>query len=518
MQNSLRQRPPAILIVLAVVAVVVSLAPLSYLAIRITEFGADKVLATVIRPRTLELLGNSLLLTLAVSFSAVAIGGFQAWLTTRTSIRGRAVFAILAALPLAMPSYVSAYAFTALFTGFRGFAAAWLVLTIGTAPYVYLAVSAALLRADSATEEVARSLGAGRWRVFRQITWPAIRPAAISGAMLSALYTLSDFGAVSILSFDTFTRAIYSAFRSSFDRSGAASLAAILVLITVALLIVEPTLRGKSVPSDSRVRKSSMIDLGWFAPVASFIALAWVVVSLVLPVFSLVRWNQTGLSQVDPAEIFRALVNSASYAVVSGVIAVVFGLAVSLLAIRYRSKLTVAFERSIWITHAVPGIVVALALVFLSNRLLPQIYQTSTLVLVAYLILFLPNAIAAMQTPIRQAPRELDEIAASLGATRMQTIRRVLIPIVTPGVLAGAALVALSVLKELPATLLLRETGIETLATRLWNETSVSAYSAAAPYALLLVVIAGVPAWLLNRQVQARTQVTSGLEQRIERE
>jgi iron(III) transport system permease protein len=192
--------------------------------------------------------------------------------------------------------------------------------------------------------------------------------------MLSALYTLSDFGAVSILSFDTFTRAIYSAFRSSFDRSGAASLAAILVLITVALLIVEPTLRGKSVPSDSRVRKSSMIDLGWFAPVASFIALAWVVVSLVLPVFSLVRWNQTGLSQVDPAEIFRALVNSASYSVVSGVIAVVFGLAVSLLAIRYRSKLTVAFERSIWITHAVPGIVVALSLVFLSNRLLPQIF------------------------------------------------------------------------------------------------------------------------------------------------
>jgi iron(III) transport system permease protein len=261
-----------------------------------------------------------------------------------------------------------------------------------------------------------------------------------------------------------------------------------------------------------------MIDLGWFAPVATFVALSWVVVSLVLPVFSLIRWNQTGLSQVDPGEVFRALVNSASYALASGAIAVVFGLAVSLLAIRYRSKLTVAFERSIWITHAVPGIVVALSLVFLSNRLLPQIYQTSALLLVAYLILFLPNAIAAMQTPIRQAPRELDEIAASLGATRMQTIRKVLIPIVTPGVLAGAALVALSVLKELPATLLLRETGIETLATRLWNETSVSAYSAAAPYALLLVVIAGVPAWLLNRQVQARTQVTSGIEQRIERE
>ncbi len=502
---------------LAVVGVVVSLAPLGYLAIRLPEFGVERVVSNVLRSRTLELLGNSVLLTIAVAISAAAVGGFQAWLTTRTSIRGRALFAILAALPLAMPSYVTAYAFTALFSDFRGFAASWLVLTIGTAPYVYLAVSAALLRADAATEEVARSLGAGRLRVFRQITWPAIRPAAISGAMLSALYTLSDFGAVSILSFDTFTRAIYNAYRSSFDRSGAASLAAILVLLTIALLVVEPILRGKSVPSDARVRKTSMIDLGWFAPVATALALIWVVVSLVLPVISLIRWNQSGLSQVDFGEVTRALINSASFAVASGVIAVFFALAISLLAIRYRSRLTVSFERSIWITHAVPGIVVALSLVFLSNRVVPQIYQTSALLLIAYLILFLPNAIAAIQTPIRQAPRELDEIAASLGATRMQTIRRVLIPIVSPGVLAGAALVALSVLKELPATLLLRETGIETLATRLWNETSVSAYSAAAPYALLLVVIAGVPAWLLNRQVQARNHDTSMVEQRIER-
>jgi iron(III) transport system permease protein len=150
----------------------------------------------------------------------------------------------------------------------------------------------------------------------------------------------------------------------------------------------------------------------------------------------------------------------------------------------------------------VPGLVVALSLVFLSNRLLPGIYQTSILVLIAYVILFLPNAVAAMQTPISQAPKSLDEIAASLGVSRLQTIRRVLLPIAGPGILAGAALVALSILKELPATLLLRETGVETLATRLWNETSVSAYAAAAPYALLLVAVAGIPAWLLNRQVR----------------
>jgi iron(III) transport system permease protein len=457
-----------------------------------------------------------LLLAASVSLSAVAVGGFQAWLTARTSIKGRAVIAVLAALPLAMPSYVSAYAFTALFGGFKGFFAAWLVLTIGTAPYVYLAVSAALIRSDAATEEVARSLGSGRWRVFSKVTWPTVRPAAVSGAMLAALYTLSDFGAVSILSFDTFTRAIYSAFRSSFDRSGAASLAAILVVLTIALLLIEPALRGKAIPTDSRVRRTSMINLGWFAPVAILLAVIWAVVSIAIPTYSLIRWNQSGLSQVDFGEVTRALINSIGYAFGGGLIAVIFGLAVSLLTVRWRSKLTIAFDRSIWVTHAVPGIVVALALVFLSNRLLPQIYQTSLLVLIAYMILFLPNAIAAMQTPISQAPRSLDEIAASLGASRLQTIRRVIVPIAGPGILAGAALVSLSVLKELPATLLLRETGVETLATRLWNETSVSAYAAAAPYALLLVVVAGIPAWLLNRQI--RQSMRFDLNTRMERE
>lgn len=486
--------------------------------VRLSEFGLNKVLEQVLRPRSFELLANSVLLTVTVSVTAVLVGSFQAWLTVRTSLRGRAIFAVLAALPLAMPSYVSAYAFAALASDFKGFWAAWLVLTIGTAPYVYLSVSAALVRSDAATEEVARSLGFGRWSVFKKVTWPAIRPAAVSGAMLSALYTLSDFGAVSILSFDTFTRAIYNAYRSSFDRSAAASLAAILVLITALLLIVEPTLRGKIVPIDSRVRKTSLINLGWFGVVAGGLATVWAFISLALPITSLIRWNLIGLSEADSGEVLRALVNSIGYALGGGFVTGIFGVAISILVIRFRSKVTVAFDRTIWLTHAMPGIVVALALVFVSNRLVPELYQTSTLVLIAYLILFLPNAVAAMQTPISQAPRALDEVAASLGASRLETLRRVVIPIAGPGILAGAALVSLSVLKELPATLMLRETGVETLATRLWNETSVSAFAAAAPYALLLVLVAGIPAWLLNRQVRANLNSQLDLDRRLERE
>ena len=485
--------------------------------IRLGEYGADKVLSQLLRPRSFELLANSLMLTISVAVSAVLVGSFQAWLTSRTNLKTHGLFAILAALPLAMPSYVLAWAFAAISSDFRGFWAAWLVLTIGTAPYVYLAVSAALVRSDAATEEVARSLGMGRWSVFRKVTWPAIRPAAVSGAMLSALYTLSDFGAVSILGFDTFTRAIYNAYRSSFDRSAAASLAAVLVLITALLLIVEPALRGKRVPLDGRVRKTSLVQLGWFGPVATSLLAIWAIISVIAPLASVIGWNVVGLSEADLGELVRALTNSIGYAIAGGAVTAVFGLAVSILVVRYRSNLTVVLDRTIWLTHAVPGIVVALALVFISNRFLPDLYQTSALVIIAYLILFLPNAIAAMQVPISQAPRALDEVAASLGASRARTIREVVLPIAGPGILAGSALVALSVLKELPATLMLRETGIETLATRLWNETSVSAFAAAAPYALLLVVVAGIPAWLLNRQVRSSLKIQLEVDSRMER-
>lgn len=514
----LKRRPPVILWMLAVVGVFAAISPLAYLIIRLGEYGAEKVIGHIFRVRSFELLTNSLVLTLMVGATAIILGSFQAWLATRTRIRGRAVYALLAALPLAMPSYITAYAFTALLPDFKGFWAAWIVLSLGTTPYVYLAVSAALVRSDSATEDVARSLGLGRLQVFKRVTWPSIRPAAVGGMMLSALYTLSDFGAVSILGFDTFTRAIYNAYRSSFDRSAAASLALILVLLTLLLLVIEPILRGPSVPTDSRSKKTSHVHLGGWSFFAHAAVIGWATLGILIPVVSLIRWNLAGLSSVNFDEVLRALVNSIGYALGGGAITAIFGLAISVLAVRHASKLSTVATRMIWLTHAVPGIVVALSLVFLSNQLLPSIYQTSLLVLIAYLILFLPNAVVTMQTPISQAPKALDEVAASLGATKTQILRRVVLPIATPGILAGAALVALSVLKELPATLLLRETGVETLATRLWGQTSVAAFAGAAPYALLLVVAAGIPAWWLNRQVRANINQQINLDERMERE
>jgi iron(III) transport system permease protein len=496
----------------AVVAVLLSLIPFGYLLVRVFGAGFDSFVESIERTRTLELLANSLLLAIAVSLSAMLIGTLQAWIAVRSNLPGRKAFAVLAALPLAIPSYVAAYSWVAVIPGFSGFFAAWLLLTVGTAPLVYLSVSAALARFDSATEEVASSLGAGKFAVLRKVTWPNIKGATFSGGLLSALYVLSDFGAVSIVRYDTFTRAIYNAYRASFDRNLAATLALILVAVTVLVLIVESRSRGRKPIGTVIANRLNRIDLRiWKLPLVALLT-GIASVSLVVPLASLTRWSIVGLPDTDWQEVSEALFSSIYLSVSGGMITALLAVAIALVVVRFKTRLGFVLERSVWLTHATPGIVVALSLVYFSNQVSPWIYQTLFLVLIAYVALFLPNALSAISIPLSQSPTSLDEVSASLGLTKLQTLRRVVLPIAGPGIFAATTLVILTVLKELPATLLLRPTGVETLATRLWTETGVAAFSTAAPYALLLVLLAGIPAWLLNRAIRKDLEPINDLE------
>jgi iron(III) transport system permease protein len=438
----------------------------------------------------------------SVSVAALALGTLQAWLTVRARLRFAGLFAVLATLPLAIPSYVSALSWQALFPSVSGFFPSWLVLTFATSPYVFLSVSAALVRVDGASEEVARSLGSNRFDVFRRITWPAIRPAATASTLLVALYTISEFGAVSILRFDTFTRSIYNAYRSSFDRTAAAALAVALVIVTLLIIFGERKARGELSKNNSQATKRLRINLGsWKAP--SYLLLIIIsCFSIALPIASLIRAISVGNSKFDLEKLLEALGNSVLVALAAGTVITVFALAVGILVVRYRSRFSKFVEYAVWVTHALPGVVVGLALVFVGANLLPQIYQTIWLLLFAYLVLFLPNALSAISTPIAQVPADLDSVAASLGKNETKILTQVVLPIALPGILAGAALASLTVLKELPATLLLRPNELDTLATRLWQATEISAYSAAAPYALTLVLLAGLPALALNLQVR----------------
>ena len=497
---------------MAVVAVLLSLIPFGYLLVRVFGAGFDSFVESIERTRTLELLANSLLLAIAVSLSAMLIGTLQAWIAVRSNLPGKKVFAVLAALPLAIPSYVAAYSWVAVIPGFSGFFAAWLLLTVGTAPLVYLSVSAALARFDSATEEVASSLGAGKFAVLRKVTWPNIKGATISGGLLSALYVLSDFGAVSIVRYDTFTRAIYNAYRASFDRNLAATLALILVAVTVLVLVVESRSKGRKPIGTVIANRLNRIDLRvWKLPLVALLA-GIASVSLIVPLASLIRWSIVGLPDTDWQEVSEALFSSIYLSVSGGMLTALLAVAIALVVVRFKTRLGFVLERSVWLTHATPGIVVALSLVYFSNQVAPWIYQTLSLVLIAYVALFLPNALSAISIPLSQSPRSLDEVSASLGLTKLQTLRRVVLPIAGPGIFAATTLVILTVLKELPATLLLRPTGVETLATRLWTETGVAAFSTAAPYALLLVLLAGIPAWLLNRAIRKDLEPINDLE------
>ena len=503
----MRQKPPAVLVLLAVFATLISLVPIGYLLFRGSQ-AADQLLAEFVRPRTFELLTNTTLLVVSVTASALLIGVFQAWLVVRTNLPFRNFFAVAAALPLAMPSYVSAFGWVSLFPGFYGFWPSWLVMTLTTTPYVYLAVAASLASGNFQAEEVARSLGKNRKRVLSEVTWPIIRPAATASSLLVALYTLSEFGAVATLRFETFTIGVYNAYRSSFDRNAAAAIAIVLVVFTLVILFAERKSRGRVGNLEPHSGRRGRINIqGRFGFAGGLFVFAGLGIGV--PVAALIRWSFIGTSSAEVQRLFDALIATIGYSVAAGVIITAFALAIALITLRYRSTFARSIETSVWVGHALPGIVVALSLVFLGANVFPAIYQTAWLVMIAYVALFLPNALAGIRNPVSQIPIVLDDVGRSLGQTKIQVLRKITLPIVSPGVMAALALVTLTVMKELPATLLLRPTGADTLATRLWALTDASFYAAAAPYGLLLFLLGGIPAWLLNRQIRKTIDATT---------
>jgi len=501
------RRAPWMLLVPGLVTALVALLPIGYLLVRTAEAGPERVWEIVVRERTLTLVLRSLALAGTVTALSVVVGVGLAVLATRTNVPGRRLLAVTAALPLAIPSYVAAFAWISAFPSVSGFAGTVLVLTACCYPYVYLPVAAAMRRIDPAVEEVARSLGRSPWNTFWSVTARQLRPAAASGALLVALYALSDFGAPSLLRFDAFTRVIHASYRSSFDRTPAAVLSLLLVAITVAITVAEARTRRGS--ERARVgggvaRRPHTVGLGRLRWPAATLAVAVVTVALVFPIASLLYWFATGLSSgVDVPDLATSALNTFWFALLGALLCTALAVPVGVLAARFRGRSTAVIEHASFAGHALPGIVVALALVFFGARVAQPVYQRTPLLVLAYAVLFVPAAIGAVRSAVTMSPVRTEEAARSLGSTPWQVLRRVTLPLAAPGIAAGAALVLLTCMKELPATLLLRPTGADTLATSLWTETGVAAYGAAAPYGLALVVLAVLPTLALMRSQRA---------------
>jgi iron(III) transport system permease protein len=487
---------------MAGIAVLVALLPLGYLLLRAGEAGAGRIAAELATARVGRLAVRSLALAAVVTAACTVAGVATAFLVVRTDLPARRMFSVLAALPLAVPTYIAAFAWMSSVDGFAGFWASALVLTLCCYPYTFLPVAAALRRADPAQEDVARSLGHDPWRTFRSVTVPQMRPAIAGGGLLVALYVLSDFGAVALLRTDTFTRAVFTAFELGFDRTGALVLSTVLVLATTVLLAGESMTRRRgaryaAVGSGSR-RPPRPARLGrWRGP--AVLALAGITaLALGVPALNLARWLAAGVSRPGTAaEIAAAAGNSLTVSAAGAALTLLLALPIGLLVARVPGPLAYAVERLSYLTHALPGVVIGLSLVFFGVQVVQPLYQTRWLLTLAYAALFLPLAVAAVGAAAAHAPPVLDDVARSLGRSPLSAFASVTVPLVAPGIAAGAALVFLTCMKELPATLLLRPTGMDTLATELWTHTTVAAYAAAAPYAALLVALSAIPAWFL---------------------
>lgn len=492
--RSLRPSVPLLLSALVAVAAMLPLGVLAYLAV-----GADAAFSS----RTGEIVLNSLLLAVFTAGGSVLIGVPLAFVTAYGDLPGRGLWTGLLAAPLAIPSYVGAFAFFAAFgpggeldalTGLalphvEGLAGAALVMTLYTYPLVFLTTRAALRNLDGNVVDAARTLGLPLHSALAQVVLPRVMNAVAAGALLAALYAVSDFGTPAIMRVDTFTRMIFVEYNAfGLDRAAQLSLY-LLVLVGVILWLESRVSAVREAPG-----RPFRMRLSRGTKAASMAAAVLVSGTAVLvPGGLFVLWLMR-----DGAGDFslQYVLNSTYASILAAVVAVAAALPVAVAA--SRGRVGRLFERVTYIGFGVPGIVLGTALVVV-GLYSDFLYQTLALLVLAYVMRFLPLAVGNARSTLDRAGGNVVGAARSLGAGPREAFRRVTLPLALPGILAGGALVFLEVMRELPATLLLRPTGFETLATYLWQVYEAGYFGLGALPAALLVAVSGVAVVVMLR-------------------
>ncbi|ATO32675.1 Sulfate transport system permease protein CysW [Dickeya dianthicola] len=490
---------------MALLLSLLALLPLGFVVGITLETDWETIKALVFRPRVGELLLNTVLLVVVTLPLCTLLGVALAWLTERTTLPGRRVWSLLLTAPLAVPAFVQSYAWISLLPGMHGLAAGVFLSVLAYFPFIYLPAAAVLRRLDPSLEDVATSLGARPWRVFFRVVLPQLRLAVWGGSLLIALHLLAEYGLYAMIRFDTFTTAIFEQFQSTFNGLAANMLAGVLVLCCLGLLLLEALTRGRaryarvgsgSARSQSPRRLSSSAAL-----VCVLLPLALTVLALGVPLMTLARWLWLGGLEVwRNDELWPALRQTLWLGVGGAALVTLCAFPMAWLSVRHPSRLYRLLEGCNYITSALPGIVVALALVTVTIHTLRPLYQTEFTLLLAYVLMFMPRALINLRAGIAQAPVELENVARSLGCSPGRALWRITLRLAAPGAAAGAAMVFLAVTNELTATLLLAPNGTRTLATGFWALTSEIDYMAAAPYALIMVMLSLPLTWLLYSQ------------------
>ena len=517
-----RGRLPLLSVVVTlIVTAAVLLSPL-YLLMRAAEEGSnawtiltdDSVVDATIR---------TVVLCVTVTAACIALALPLAWLTARTDLPLRSMWSVLLVLPLAIPSFIGGFVVvSALGPGgllqdlleplgveelpsIYGFWGAWGTITIFSYPYVFLTVRAGLKRADRSLEDASRMLGKSAWQTFLRVNLPQLRPAISAGALLVALYTLSEFGAVSMLRYDTLTPLAYIQYTTSFDRSAAAVIGVPLLALAGIIVALDAFTRGRArYHTVSQQRPAATIRLGrWKWPAVAACTLV-VLLGIGMPVGVLLYWLFKGLSEGETTSFLAdAIWNSVRASGFAAILTVIAALPVASLAVRHPRMSTSAAERVAYLGQSLPGIAVALSLVFFAANYAPELYQTFGLLIFAYAVRFLPEALGACRAAILQVNPHTEEAARALGAGSARVFRRITAPQIAPGMSAGALLVFITVMKELQITLLLSPIGFDTLATQVWSASREAFFTEAALPAMLLVAASAIAVLIMLRREQS---------------
>ena len=467
-----------------------------------------------------ELLTNTIWLAASVACLTLLLGVSTAWLVTRIEFPGRRLWEGALVLPLAMPTYVLAYIYSYLL-GFGGpvehvwqlvagpearifspqsYLGATLVMTLDTFPFVYLLSRSALLNLNVSFEEVSRASGISRLKTLWLVTLPLMRPSIAAGLALVILYVVSDFGAVSLLRYQTLTYAVFQQMTGRSDNTAASILSLLLVGLALLFLVTERWFRHRSrfYQTTGRYRRPERHRFGWLGTtlVTGYLALV-VGASFGLPAYLLVIWSLSPEAQATiDNRFFGFLWNSGFLAACAATGGVLIGLPLAYMANRRPSWLNLGCLQAAYAGYVLPGPVAALAVLVLCLNLTPFLYGSVLVLIVAYVIHFLPAGLQSLEPALQQITPNLEEVARTLGLGVRQTWQRVTLPLMRNGFIVAWVLMFLQTMKELPATLLLRPVGFDTLAIRVWMEASEEYYQLAAPSALLIVLL-GLPTLLL---------------------
>ena len=468
--------------------------------------------------RVPELLWNTISLAGAVVLLALALGVSTSWIVTRCEFPGRRFWEVALVFPLAMPTFVLAYVFNYLL-GFGGpveqlwqmlagnpqarifspqsFMGVTLVMGLATFPFIYLLTRSALLNFNVSFEEVARTCGASPLRRIFSVTLPLLRPSIVAGVALVILYVVSDFGAVSLLRYQTLTYAVFQQMTGQLDNQAASILSVLLVVLALLFLVTERWFRRKSrfYQTAGRYHAPQRIQCSWLRTVGLTASLSVILgAAFGIPVCFLIAWSLSpeALAMLD-AQFFGFIWNSAVLATLAATAGVLVGLPLAYLGSRKPTWLNTGCLQAAYAGYVLPGPVAALAVLVLCLNLIPVVYGTVIVLIIAYVLHFLPAGLQSLEPAIQQITPNLEEVARTLGLNARETVRQVTLPLIRNGIIVAWVLIFLQTMKELPATLLLRPVGFDTLAIRVWLEASEEYYQLAAPSALLIVLV-GLPA------------------------